>query len=120
MLLVLLAGIASAQIVWTAPVPPQAAVPGKLVLTDDTAGNPTVACTFTGNAVPATAIIVSCSVGSTITDSYTLQFSPGIARTISVMFNANSITATFSSPPTGGIAVQASIHAATPVAQGTF
>lgn len=119
-LLLLFPIMLQAQVVWTAPVDPQPGVPGKLVITDATAGNPTVSCTITGNAVPATALTFACAVGSITQPTYTIQFSPGISYTLQFNFNINTVTGIFTCPPSGGIQAQASSHGAAPGVQGSF
>jgi hypothetical protein len=135
--LLIFAGALCAQttgVVFSPDTPATTAQPGSMVMTDATAGAPTLACTITANIVPATAVIISCTDNGTEVDNDTVTFVAGMAYTVSLTQGANSVIALLSSclpvsgatapaacgTTTAGIAVSAVSHAAAPVAQGIW
>jgi hypothetical protein len=80
--------------------------PGKVVAI---AGS--VTCTVSGNTVPATAVNVSCIMGSVTIPSYIVPLPANSAYSFTEILNGDAITFTLSSNASGVIAWQA---AATP------
>ncbi|MGA2443686.1 MAG: hypothetical protein ABSH08_22250 [Tepidisphaeraceae bacterium] len=83
--------------------PPQ---PGKLVVT---AGSET--CTLTGNNVPATALSIACTIGSTTIPAYTMPLIAGASFTFQFNLNGDALTVILTADSTGKISYDA---AATP------
>ena len=80
-------------------VPP---APGHFVAT---AGS--VTCTVTGNAVPATAILVGCQLGAVAVPTYTIPLPANSAYTFDHRLNGDAISVILSVSSTGQISWQA-------------
>lgn len=89
--LIFFSALAVAQVTYSAPTPAQAAKPAVLIATGGTSPN-VVTCSVTGNAVPATALTVSCSIGSVVISPYTIPFVVGTAYTFQHNFNGHALT----------------------------
>jgi D-serine deaminase-like pyridoxal phosphate-dependent protein len=83
-----------------------APTPGSVIAT---AGS--ITCAFAGNASPATAVTISCTLGTVKVDPYTMPVSNGSAYTFQQNLNGDAITVSFSSTTVPGIVWKA---AATP------
>src|SRR5690348_930673 len=109
---------AFAQVTWTPPVKPVAAAPGKLAIT-----TATVNCTLTGNAVPATALTISCSVAGVAITPYTVPFNATggtlNAYTFQHNWGSDAVTVIMKQNATAGVDFQATANTAT-ATTGTF
>jgi hypothetical protein len=118
--LLFLVACAQAQVVFTPDTPATSAVPGKMVMTDAASGAPTLICTLTANAVPATAVTIACTDGGTTAGpSGTVTLTAGLSVVVSLTHGTNSLIASLTGTSTG-ITVQAASHVTSPVSQGVW
>lgn len=91
------------------PTPPNAGTPGSVIAT----ASPNLSCTVTGNAIPATAVIIACpQLGPTAkVAAYTMPMPAGTSYTFNQTYNGDAVTIMVISSATGAITWQA---AATP------
>lgn len=80
-----------AQVTYSPSIAPVAGTPAKLTATVGTAPN-VVTCTVTGNAIPATALTFTCSLGSIAIVPYTVPFNLGSAYTLQHNYMGNALT----------------------------
>lgn len=124
LLLAFVAPLLSAQ-VYTPPVQPTAAVPGKMVAPAGSGATGT-SCTFIGNAVPATAVIINCTLGTQVLiSSVTVPISSTSSIAVTLQINSGAGLATANTvmisatPATSGITVSATVNGGTAVT-GSF
>lgn len=107
------------QVVFTPDKPANAQTPGNLIVGDATAGAPSLSCTITANAIPATSVSIVCADGGVTVTSTTVSFVIGMSYLVSVTHGTNSVLALMTASASG-ITVSATSHGNTPSPQGTW
>lgn len=115
------------QVVFTPDQPSQAPIPGKIVATA-----PNLSCTFTGDSVPATSILVACSIGTVSVAPYTIPIASGVSYMVNFtygpagtgsylggIFTGPSTASTGGSSSSGGISFQVSAGTGSPSGTAT-
>lgn len=106
----------AAQVTFTPPTPAVAAKPGVLNAMAGTA--PTaITCVLTGNAVPATAISIACTVAGITLPAYSMVFQGTggtlVAFTFQYNYGSNALSVILKQDATAGVDVQASVNGGT-------
>lgn len=80
--------------------PPAPAAPGKL-----TASANTVICAVTGNAVPAKALLIACTVNGSVITPYFVTLPAGASTTINYGFGQDGVTLLAAADAAGAISI---------------